>query len=113
MWDRRILKDFVIAKTGCPFTIGFRPLHVFFYTAMFIYLNWHWNAFGEIDKGYARGNQPDHIYYGRFRKKRIRQPGQEKDPVLDKWVPGSPGALFKWQYLKDIRLFIWFIGTWW
>ena len=83
------------------------------YMVAFIYLNWHWNAFGEIDAGLTRGNQPDHLYYRRFRKQRIRQPGQKKDPVLDKWVPGSPGTPFKWEYLKSPRMFIWFIGTWW
>ena len=113
LWDHRILKGLIVYLTGMPFTIGFRPVHVLAYMTMFVYLNWYWNAFGEIERGFARGNMPDHVYYARFRKKRIRQPGQKKDRILDKWVPGSLGTPFKWEYLKDIRLFIWFIGTWW
>ena len=111
LWDRRILLWY--ARQSGPNTIGFRPVHVLIYLSAMIYLNWHWNAFGEIDAGFARGNQPDHIYYRRFRKQRIRQPDQEKDPILDKWVPGSLGTPFKWEYLRSLRMFIWFIGTWW
>ena len=110
MWDRRILLRY--ARRSGVHSIGFRPVHVLIYLVGAIYFNWHWNAFGEIDNGFARGNQPDHIYYRRFRKQRIRQPEQEKDPVLDKWVPGSVGAPFKWKYLRDPRLLFWFLSTW-
>ena len=95
MWDRRILLNVAQGLSNGVPTIGWRPVHVIIYCVYLIYFNWHWNLFNEIDDGFARGNQPDHIYYRRFRKQRILQPGEKRDPVLEKWVPGLVGTPFR------------------
>ena len=111
LWDRRILKK-IISRTSGAVTIGWRPAHVILYVLVYGYCNWNWNLFNEEETGFARGNTSDEYYFRRYRKQRIRQPGEKKNPQLDKWVPGSLGARPKWKYFKSLRLFLWFLSTW-
>ena len=112
LWDVRVLKNWILKHSGAPYSIGFRPAHVLVWLLVTGYGNWNWNLFGEMDHGGQRGIVSDEVYYRRFQKERIRQPGQPKHIIKDKWKPGSLGVPPKWEYFKSIRSFIWFLSTW-
>ena len=114
LWDPHILADWAAVQSGSPYTIGYRPIFVIVYCTLWVYFNWHWNLFGEIEAGYLplQYTMPKKYYYMRFRKVRHRKLGEKYIPHIDKPVPGAMGEKFRWEYLKSLRLFIWWLGTW-